>query len=278
MRSTGVAIIVMLAAALAVNTTSIAQLQSELTSSDDTLAGITFHSLILIPTKDNKISNVHSKQTNIEEQTNMMDLVGAFVDHYDSLDGQRSNLDVILQNPEGRKIMKSRLLDFTMKTMTDRPWRFARQGKDTLVFSFNTIESCIKNADFGLTFTFDGEKKVYEVTIGEKKLEVDSDEFGEAVMPFLKEACSLIQLAKIQVRPHEQSAAMVELKSVKTLLQSKLSEFVPTILKNMLAKVAEVDSVRHDCRRHFRKEGYFHPFGNLRGEPNRKDANSKSFG
>ena len=240
-------------------------LKAQLRASDDNIAGKTFHSLILAPLRDQRLEALHPSQLTFEAPVHPADLVAAFLDYYRSLDGQDYNFDSIVHSTEARQMTRSRLLDFTVMAMTSRPLAFKRRGTTAVLLPHKSVESCIRAADFGLSYKLvEGAVKAYQIDFYAETVSLEAAEFSGKVLPFLQEACALIELAKNQVRPNEQSAAVFEFRSLKLLLDSPLAAKAKPILTALLAKVVDRHAVRLYPQRLLRKKSRLDAPGHLR--------------
>lgn len=240
-------------------------LKAQLRASDDNIAGKTFHSLILAPLRDERLQALHPSQLTFEAPVHPADLVATFLDYYRSLDGQDYNFDSIVHSSEVRQITSSRLLDFTVKAMTDRPLSFRRRGSNAILLPHKSIESCIRAADFGLVYKLtEGSPKTYQIDFDGETSTLEEADFTSKVLPFLQEACSLIEFAKNQVRPNEQSAGVFEFKSLKLLLDSQLGQKAKAIMTALFAKVVSCHTVRLYPQELLRKESSLYPLGHVR--------------
>ena len=245
MRPAALAFLFMLVAVQTVACSPADVLKAQLRASDDNIVGKTFHSLILAPVSDARLAALHPSQLSFETPVHPADLVAAFLDYYRSLDGQDYNFDSIVHSHEARQMTRSRLLDFTVRTMTDRPLSFRRRGSNAILLPHRSIESCIRAAEFGLVYKLkEGSPKSYQIDFEGETTTLEEAEFTSKVLPFLQEACSLIEFAKNQVRPNEQSAGVFEFKSLKLLLESPLGLKAKAILTSVIAKVGPNYTVR----------------------------------
>lgn len=111
-----------------------------------------------------------------------------------------------------------------------------RKNRDAVILPFRSIQSCVIDSGFHYTFV-QNENGSFSVKTPEGEIEFSNQEFENTMLPFFTEACSFIQLAKRQTFTTEKTALVFQFRSLKSLLDSKISAQASKLITSVIEKV-----------------------------------------
>ena len=223
---------------LAISTQGVEELQKKMAKADKGILGAPFQALVLIPGLKSQTLPI-ANSLKFESTLHTTDILSAFVEEFTTQGGSVQELDFIVRDPHSTLLTKGRNLEFVTRMMTDTPFSFRRNRRDVLTLKHKSILSCLSSN--GLPMSLEKtDSDDHILSIGDKKATVSIDLAKTVVLPFLTEACQLLELAKNQVKTQKKTGLVFEMVSVEVLLQNEtLAPLVPELVKAVLSKVSE---------------------------------------